>query len=278
MSLRFIHVVSLYDTVDIQVDVQISLLVSVYIQFASHMGWTMKKIAVIGNGNSRKRIDLDFINFRTYGCNALYRDYNTDVLVSVDNGMMQEIYTEYTGDASIWFRSWNPLPAEIKEMLPIPMPVIEKGSPCAEFTLNGADWGTHITWLSRDEIQPNIVPSGLGIDDWSTGTTAIRLACEMEKPDTVYLIGFDIGSRDDNVNNVYAGTLNYLNENESARVAYESLNSAENWRLQHCRNFVDYEHVRFVSVGNVLDWASAYSNVEYMSCDNFEYRLLKDEI
>ena len=228
----------------------------------------MSEVVVIGNGKSRQSIDLESLPYTTYGCNAVYRDYSPSVLVTVDNGMMQEIYTEYEGDATVWFRSWNPLPAEVKEILPIPMPVIEKGTPCAEFTLNGAPWGTHITWLNRDLI-PNIIDIP-DIADWSTGTTAIRLALMHESPEIVYLVGFDIGSSDDSINNVYAGTLNYLSETESSSVAYESLNSVERWRDQHCRNFVDYEHVRFVSVGNKLDWASAYSNVEYMSIDEFK--------
>ena len=240
------------------------------------MGWiAMSAVVIIGNGKSRQSIDLEQLPYRTYGCNAVYRDYSPSVLVTVDNGMMQEIYTEYNGDATVWFRSWNPLPSEVKEMFTFHLyepnganTVIEKGTPCAEFTLNGAPWGTHVTWLNRSDFVVNVIDIP-DIADWSTGTTAIRLALLHEKPEVVYLVGFDIGSPDDSVNNVYAGTLNYLSETESASVAYESLNSVERWRDQHCRNFVDYEHVRFVSVGNKLDWASAYSNVEYMSIDEF---------
>lgn len=54
---------------------------------------------VLGNGVSRRGLDLDFIQSRgaVYGCNALYRDFTPDVLVATDRGIAQEI--ENTGYA-----------------------------------------------------------------------------------------------------------------------------------------------------------------------------------
>ena len=54
---------------------------------------------VLGNGVSRRGLDLDFIQSRgpVYGCNALYRDFTPDVLVATDRAMAQEI--ESTGYA-----------------------------------------------------------------------------------------------------------------------------------------------------------------------------------
>jgi hypothetical protein len=48
---------------------------------------------VIGNGTSRKQFDLNSLNeiFVTYGCNALYRDFIPDHLISVDVYMIHEI-------------------------------------------------------------------------------------------------------------------------------------------------------------------------------------------
>lgn len=45
---------------------------------------------VIGNGVSRKSIDLNSLKFTTYGCNALYRDFKPDYLIAVDSVMIDE--------------------------------------------------------------------------------------------------------------------------------------------------------------------------------------------
>ena len=229
---------------------------------------TLFQSVVIGNGKSRKQIDLNSIRHRTFGCNAVYRDFSPDVLVSVDNGMMQEIYTEYSGNASIRFRVWEELPADTYGMFPTTEPLIVRGEPCASYTLNGAPWGTHITWCDKDlDIQRIVLP---GCEDWSTGTTAIRLAAA--ESIRVYLLGFDMGSTSADVNNVYAGTLNYVPEGHSAYEVYERRNSAENWRSQHCRNFVEYPNVHFVIVGGGLkpEWTDEYRNVSYISIDSFK--------
>ena len=51
------------------------------------------KSFIIGNGKSRKDFDLDALSFygKTYGCNALYRDWSPDVLIAHDQEMVDEI-------------------------------------------------------------------------------------------------------------------------------------------------------------------------------------------
>lgn len=48
---------------------------------------------VLGNGKSRVGINLDSLRThgKTYGCNALYRDFAPDVLIAVDAGITNEI-------------------------------------------------------------------------------------------------------------------------------------------------------------------------------------------
>ena len=45
---------------------------------------------VIGNGESRRNIDIDSINMTKVGCNAILRDYKVDHLVCVDRKMVRE--------------------------------------------------------------------------------------------------------------------------------------------------------------------------------------------
>lgn len=53
----------------------------------------------IGNGESRKGLNLASLSEKglTVGCNALYRDFEPDVLVSVDKAMFDEINQNYFG-------------------------------------------------------------------------------------------------------------------------------------------------------------------------------------
>ena len=46
---------------------------------------------VIGNGESRKDLNVDNLNGTTYGCNAIYRDYYTDYLFNKDKPIQHEI-------------------------------------------------------------------------------------------------------------------------------------------------------------------------------------------
>ena len=54
---------------------------------------TKKTAFIIGNGESRAKFDLTTLasHGTTYGCNALYRDFHPDWLVSIDDGMIAEI-------------------------------------------------------------------------------------------------------------------------------------------------------------------------------------------
>jgi hypothetical protein len=74
----------------------------------------MKKISfILGNGTSRLAVDPNHLRSygQIYGCNALYRDFAPDVLVSTDRGISQEIqqsgyskshvhYTRHVGDGT----------------------------------------------------------------------------------------------------------------------------------------------------------------------------------
>ena len=73
----------------------------------------MNKVFLIGNGESRKDFNLDLLkpHGKIYGCNAIYRQYTPDVLVSVDHGIMHEIYQSgYCYKNETWFRDWTTVP------------------------------------------------------------------------------------------------------------------------------------------------------------------------
>ena len=60
---------------------------------------------VVGNGVSRKPIDLNQLKSKgkTYGCNALFREYSPDYLVAVDVKMIIEIQNaRYQHSNEVW--------------------------------------------------------------------------------------------------------------------------------------------------------------------------------
>ena len=79
-----------------------------------------KNVFVLGNGESRDGYDLK--QFRQwgkiYGCNALYRDFQPDGLISTDWAMMHEVYSSgYCSDNKCYFRQWKVLPYQFYDMM-----------------------------------------------------------------------------------------------------------------------------------------------------------------
>ena len=73
----------------------------------------MSKLIVLGNGESRKAYNIDELKTKAkvYGCNAIYRDYTVDSLISVDPGIIHEIYhSGYAFKHKCYFRGWTPVP------------------------------------------------------------------------------------------------------------------------------------------------------------------------
>ena len=80
----------------------------------------VKRVFCIGNGESRKVLDLEKLrpHGKIYGCNALYRDFTPDHLSAVDMGIMHEIYNSgYAENNPCLFRDWNRLPSQMYESL-----------------------------------------------------------------------------------------------------------------------------------------------------------------
>ena len=138
---------------------------------------------VIGNGESRRDFDLNKLNkFTTYGCNAIFRDYTVDVLVCKDLNITEELYqsdylmtnTAYTFPEVRTF-ILNKYQDEVskKNMNLLPIPNIN----------------THIHYYA--------------------GLQALTMAVK-QKPDNIFILGFDMTNRDDNkFNTVYKDTNAY---------------------------------------------------------------------
>jgi len=171
------------------------------------------KAFILGNGPSRPT-NIKWLNNLegdTYGCNAIYRDFEPDFLVANDWAMMVEIINStYAGNCQ--FTDFEELPMEALEGIKY-MPEYETAIHIGEqedsssFVFMGSTTSDyHIIWL--DESLRHIV-WGLKpqFENMSTGLCAIQLALETGY-DEIDVIGFS-GLKDRNYQNIYDGTENY---------------------------------------------------------------------
>jgi len=140
---------------------------------------------VVGNGESRKPIDLQNLSNHTIiGCNALYRDVAVPHLVCCDMRMVNEAVASQ--DTIIYTRP---------------------------------EWISFYTEHSNVRRVPDLPYSGTLRQDelwhWGSGPLALLVACTMESND-ISLIGFDLYGTNDKVNNVYKGSKNYLDIDSNA--------------------------------------------------------------
>lgn len=168
-------------------------------------------IIVFGNGKSRLKFNLDELSDYaiTFGCNAMYRDFCPDILVTVDIPITHEILSsQYTKRNKLYTNIENSFSPEFREQFEVEK-IIENKKTDYEFLLNGTgdlkNPVHYITWYSENDLIYNFPWKD---DNWgmSAGITAIRLAHILYPGEKIILIGFDVfGER----NNVYDGTDTY---------------------------------------------------------------------
>jgi len=195
----------------------------------------MSRIAfVLGNGESRKGIDIDDLKKlgTVFACNAVYRTHRPDFLIAVDPKMIMEIgESEYMMHNQVW-SNFN-----------------------AQYNKNQRIMD-HCNWFK---------PS-LG---WSSGPTALRMACERGFKE-IYILGFDYqGHRDGQrfkLNNIFGDTRNYKRRKDEATFY-------GNWMNQTKRCLQDFKDVKFHRVvpenwftPKDLDWMK---NMQHPTTDEF---------
>ena len=171
------------------------------------------KAFILGNGPDRPTDTewLDNLEGDTYGCNAIYRDFQPDFLVANDFSMMLEIMNStYTGLCH--FTDFEELPMEALNGIQY-TPEYDTAIHIGEqekaygfvFTCHGRlDY--HIIWLDESLRHISWGPKPQ-FENMSTGLCALQLALETGY-DEIDVIGFS-GLKDRNYKNVYDGTKNY---------------------------------------------------------------------
>ena len=174
---------------------------------------------VLGNGESRKGLQIEDLkkHGKVYACNAVYRTDRPDFLVAVDPKMMLEIAeSEYMLHNQVW-SNFNNQYNKVQKVL------------------------DHVKWF-----QPSL--------GWSSGPTALRMACD-RKHNEIYMLGFDYqGFRDPKMsnrnkfNNLYKDTRNYKKGQDEGTFY-------GNWMNQTKRCLKDFKDINFTRVIS-KDWFS----------------------
>jgi len=164
---------------------------------------------VIGNGESRKQVDLQKITETKIGCNAILRDTKVDHLVCVDKSMLREaVNTSYHKDAKVYTRKrlfvQHRLEKNIRMVPDLPYAGSERPD---------------------DPIH------------WGSGPYAVLLAAKLATDD-IHLLGFDLYSKDNKVNNIYKDTANYS-------LAHKSAVDPRYWIYQIGKVFECYPNTQF---------------------------------
>jgi len=252
---------------------------------------------------------------KIYGCNGLYRDFTPDVLCTVDGPMMHEIYQSgYADNNETWFRDWNPVPGMVYDsvvfanLTPDEIKVAKnnfkiyenKREDRQEFVFHGSSisgqvgiirriaggeqiekkqikhTGCYVSWVNPNDKAHTYKDLGGRDRGWACGATSAWVALEQNKDlEELYLIGHDLKSYDNFINNMYKSTPNYGDEKNKPIPDV-------NWISQWHTLMQDYPKVKFIKVNprgirggdkinNVVpEWVN--KNVDYINFDELNKR------
>jgi len=267
----------------------------------------MKKVFLIGNGESRKGFDLNILKpfGRIYGCNAIYREYTPDVLVSVDHGIMHEIYhSGYCYKNETWFRDWTRCPDFMYESLvyaglsKVDIDELKKWhvknentkTDEKEFVMHGSNLSGIVKILHRDKnkveekninsnqlaiswVKDNdkannindIMPNNIDLG-WAAGPTSGYISVVKESPTKVFLIGHDLNSTNNFVNNMYKNSKHYV-------ISEHSPTPSINWIIQWKALFEKHQNITFYKVNKEINGSDSVNMPinEWHEINNLKY-------
>ena len=252
---------------------------------------------------------------KIYGCNGLYRDFTPDVLCTVDGPMMHEIYQSgYADNNETWFRDWNPVPGMVYDsvvfanLTPDEIKVAKnnfkiyenKREDRQEFVFHGSSisgqvgiirriaggeqiekkqikhTGCYVSWVNPNDKAHTYKDLGGRDRGWACGATSAWVALEQNKDlEELYLIGHDLKSYDNFINNMYKSTPNYGDEKNKPIPDV-------NWISQWHTLMKEYPKVKFIKVNPkgikggdkinsvVSEWVN--KNVDYINFDELNKR------
>ena len=245
----------------------------------------------------------------TWGCNAIYRDgpHCVHNLVAMDYAMQQEIYDsgwalenpEFGDIHNVYFANWSVVPSEVADAMlmgfDIPETFIHRSkNRTDQCVISGKDPATlhekveaairqfpHLDmndlklkmekdvgiWITYVNEDDNITDVGNSV--LSTGNMALLLACHVHGAKEIYMLGYDLSSYDEPLNNIYKGTDNYL---PATAKGFNPIN----WTNQMNELFDKYKNITFywVDCNRALTKTKEFDNIIYLTkeelCDKLK--------
>ena len=209
-------------------------------------------VFVLGNGPSRKNIDISKLDGTVIGCNACYRDFTPDVICATDAGIMSDIIESgYDGQCYFTHNSWNLLPEEAYDSL-------ANGTEHTTYRRFDSEYFVYISGLAANCIQTKSyiiwVPRGMEnkiknigeeVLEWSTGTSALHIACRdftCNDYEKVYLLGFD--HHNNYYDNIYTDTEHYFSKDSKRVDGWKA--EYNNWDKQIFKVIEEHPALQFV--------------------------------
>ena len=104
-----------------------------------------------------------------------------------------------------------------------------------------------VSWIKEPDYSHNINDISKPRDHgWACGASAGYVAVKKEQPDEIYLIGHDLHSQNDNVNNIYKSTKNYVAKENGPTPAV-------NWINQWYTLADWYPNIKFIKINRFND-------------------------
>ena len=211
-------------------------------------------VFVLGNGPSRKNIDISKLDGTVIGCNACYRDFTPDVICATDAGIISDIIESgYDGQCYFTHNSWNLLPEEAYDPL-------ANGTEHTTYRRFDSEYFVYISGLAANCIQTKSyiiwVPKGMEnkiknigeeVLGWSTGTSALHIACRdftCNDYEKVYLLGFD--HHNNYYDNIYTDTEHYFSKDSKRVDGWKA--EYNNWDKQIFKVIEEHPALQFIWV------------------------------
>ena len=216
-----------------------------------------ENVFVLGNGPSRKNIDPSKLNGTVIGGNACHRDFNPDVICAIDAGVISEIIkSDFNGKCYFTHNSWNLLPAESYDGLKYGLDGNEIETYrrfndkhlvyISGLDKNCSEGENYIIWL-REGKEDKIRNIGTEVLGWSTGTSALHIACRdftCDDYEKVYLLGFD--HNNDYYDNIYTDTDHYFSKDSKRENGWKA--EYNNWNEQIVKVVEQHPALQFIWV------------------------------
>jgi hypothetical protein len=214
----------------------------------------LESVFVLGNGPSRKNIDISKLDGTVIGCNACHRDFTPDVICATDAGIISDIIESgYDGQCYFTHNSWNLLPEEAYDSL-------ANGTEHTTYRRFDSEYFVYISGLAANCIQTKSyiiwIPKGMEnkiknigeeVLEWSTGTSALHIACRdftCNDYEKVYLLGFD--HHNNYYDNIYTDTEHYFSKDSKRVDGWKA--EYNNWDKQIFKVIEEHPALQFIWV------------------------------